>query len=319
MSRYARQIVLAQVGKGGQARLGAARVLIVGAGGLGAPVIQYLAGAGVGRLTIVDGDRVEETNLHRQPLYRTDQAGAPKAPAAAEAARALNPDVATEAVEGWLDAANAPALVAQADVVLDCADTFAVSLTLSDECRAQGKPLISASALGLSGYVGGYCAGAPSLRAVFPDLPDRAASCATAGVLGPVVGVVGALQAQMAVSLLLELAPSPLGRLVTFDADAWRFGGFSFLGAPEPEERAAPAFTALCALGPDDLVVDLRTEAATPVTPGALRMALADVTAFVPPEGRRVVFACRTGLRAHHAGVALGKRWDGRIALLATP
>lgn len=319
MTRYARQIVLAQVGEGGQARLGAARVLIVGAGGLGAPVIQYLAGAGVGRLTIVDGDRVEETNLHRQPLYRTDQAGAPKAQAAAAAAHALNPDVATEAVEGWLDAANAPALVAESDVVLDCADTFAASLTLSDECRAQARPLISASVLGLSGYVGGFCAGAPSLRAVFPDLPDRAASCATAGVLGPVVGVIGALQAQMARSLLLGLEPGPLGRLVTFDAATWRFGGFSFQDAPEPEARAAPVFTALRALGPDDLVVDLRTEAATPVTPGALRMALADLGSFAPPDGRRVVFACRTGLRAHHAGVALGRRWAGPIALLATP
>jgi molybdopterin/thiamine biosynthesis adenylyltransferase len=290
MTRYARQIVLPQVGEAGQ-----------------------------GRLTIVDGDRVEETNLHRQPLYRSDQAGAPKAQAAAAAARALNPEVTSVALACWLDGANAAGLVAQADVVLDCADTFAVSLTLSDECRVQGKPLVSASALGLSGYVGGFCAGAPSLRAVFPDLPDRAASCATAGVLGPVVGVVGSIQAQMALALLLGLAPSPLGRLVTLDAGAWRFGGFSFAGAAEPDARSAPGFTGLSALGPDDLVVDLRTECLEPVCPDAIQLALSEIDGFMPPADRRVIFACRTGLRAHHAGVALAKRWDGRIALLATP
>ncbi len=319
MSRYARQIVLPQVGEAGQARLRSASVLVVGAGGLGAPVIQYLAGAGVGALVIVDGDRVEETNLHRQPLFRTDQAGLPKAQAAAAAARALNPDVDAQPAAVWLDAGNAPALVAAADVVLDCADTFAVSLTLSDECRAQAKPLISASALALSGYVGGYCAGAPSLRAVFPDLPDRAASCASAGVLGPVVGVIGALQAQMALSVLLGLAPSPLGRLVTFDASSWRFGGFGFAGALEPAAHLAPRFTAIADVRADDLVVDLRTESPTLATMGALRLAASDLGGFTPLGAKRVVFACRTGLRAHNAAVSLAQRWDGPIALLAIP
>ena len=196
MTRYARQIALPEVGPAGQDRLRAARVLVVGAGGLGVPVLHYLAGAGVGSITVVDGDRVEEANLHRQPLYRMDDLGRSKAEAAAQALRALNPDVVTQPQTRWLDPACAPDLVAEADVVLDCADTFAASLTLSDACRDADLPLISGSALGLTGYAGGFCGGAPSLRAVFPDLPQTAASCASAGVLGPVVAMIGAVQAQ---------------------------------------------------------------------------------------------------------------------------
>ena len=218
MSRYARQVVLPEVGAHGQARLAAAHALVVGAGGLGVPVIQYLAGAGVGRITVVDPDTVERKNLHRQTLYGERFIGSMKAAAATVALADLNPEVRVQPVFGWLDPANAPALVQDPDVVLDCADSFAASYTLSDACRDGGKPLVSASALGLSGYAGGFCGGAPSLRAVFPDLPARAATCATAGILGPDVGLLGCLQAQMALAILLGIAPSPLGQLVSFEA-----------------------------------------------------------------------------------------------------
>ena len=130
MSRYSRQTVLPEVGPQGLARLSRARALVVGAGGLGGPVLQYLAGAGVGQITLVDGDVVAEHNLHRQPLYRMDQVGRPKAQAAADALAALNPEAAIRPLVRMLDPANAPALVAAADVVRDCADTFAASLTL---------------------------------------------------------------------------------------------------------------------------------------------------------------------------------------------
>jgi molybdopterin/thiamine biosynthesis adenylyltransferase len=316
MSRYARQMILPEVGAEGQAQLGAAHVLVVGAGGLGVPVLQYLVGAGIGRITLVDGDRIALHNLHRQPLYRMDQAGHFKAEAAAEALTALNPDVTVAPVTTWLDPANAPALVAEAELVLDCADTFAASLTLSDVCMAAGKPLIAASALAMSGYVGGFCGGAPSLRALFPDLPERGATCDTAGVMGPVVAMIGALQAQMGLSALLGLIPSPLGQLVTFDAARWRFGGFRFDGAPEPA-RVIP-FIAPSQIIPGDLVIDLRTEAPAPFRADALH--LVPDPDFTPPPGTsRVVLACRTGLRAHHAGSALQTRWGGPIALLAVP
>ena len=318
MTRYARQMVLPELGPTGQARLAAARVLVVGAGGLGVPELQYLTGAGVGRITLVDGDRVETTNLHRQPLYRMDQVGRPKAEAATEALAALNPEVTVTPVVGWLDPANAPALVAECDIALDCADTFAASLTLSDACRDAGRPMITASALALSGYATGCCGTAPSLRAIFPDLPDRAASCATAGILGPVVGMIGALQAQMALAVLLGLDPSPLGRLISVDAACWRTGGFRFDGAPEP---AAPLpFIAPGQITPEDLVIDLRSEAPAPFAPGARHLAPEAMGGFDPPDDTtRIVLACRTGLRAHNSGQALRARWPGPIALLALP
>lgn len=211
MNRYARQMILPDIGAGGQARLAHAHVLVVGAGGLGVPVLQYLAGAGVGQITLMDGDMVAEHNLHRQPLYRMDQLGQSKAQAAACALDALNPDVRVTPRAEWLNPANAPTFVSAADVVLDCADTFAASLTLSDTCRDTGTPLITASALALAGYVAGCCATAPSFRAIFPDLPERGATCATAGVMGPVVGAIGALQAQMALSVLLGAFPIATG------------------------------------------------------------------------------------------------------------
>lgn len=314
MNRYARQIVLPQIGPEGQDRLGAAHLLVVGAGGLGVPALQYLAGAGVGRITLVDGDRIEATNLHRQPLYAMRQLGQPKAQAAAATLTAMNPEVTVTPLCDWLTPANAPALVAEADLVLDCADTFAVSLTLSDACMASGTPLIAGSALALSGYALGCGGGAPSLRAVFPDLPLRGATCATAGVMGPVVGMIGALQAQMALAVVLGLDPSPLGRLISFDAARWRMGGFGFATAPEP---ASPLpFIAECQIAPGDLLVDLRTEAA-PFRTDARHLPPDQIARLDPPDGARVVLACRTGLRAHNAGQALQSIWPGQIALLA--
>ena len=314
MTRYARQMILPQFGAAGQTRLARAHVLVVGAGGLGVPVLQYLAGAGVGHITLVDGDRVAESNLHRQPLYRMDQIGQPKVLAAAAALAALNPDVHVTPCADWLDPAKAPAWVRAADVVIDCADTFAASLTLSDACRDRATPLITASALGLAGYVAGCCGGAPSLRAVFPDLPERAATCATAGVMGPVVGAVGALQAQMALSVLLGQTPSPLGQLIRLDSASWRMAGFRFDTAPEP---AAPLpFIARSQIRPDDLLIDLRVEAA-PFCARARHIPPAALATLALPAAARVVLACSTGLRAHNAGQNLQPRWPGDIALLA--
>src|SRR6516165_5708739 len=165
-NRYARQEILPEVGADGQARLAAASVLVVGAGGLGCAVLQYLTAAGVGRLIIVDHDRVEESNLHRQPLYRMSDVGQPKVQAARGALAALNPATGIEALCERLSSLNAAPLVERASVVIDAADSFAVTYLLSDTCQRTGKPLVSASVLGLSGYVGVFCGGAPSYRAV---------------------------------------------------------------------------------------------------------------------------------------------------------
>lgn len=316
MTRYARQTILPEVGAAGQSRLAAAHVLVVGAGGLGAPALMYLAGAGVGRITVVDPDVVERGNLHRQPLYGETVLGRPKAEAAAIRLADLNPEVAVTPLVAALDPANAPGLVAATDVVLDCADSFAVSYTLSDVCLVAGRPLISASALGLGGYAGGFCGGAPSLRAVFPDLPEQAATCATAGVLGPVVGMFGALQAQMTLAVLLGLQPSPLGQVVT--QDAGRFSGFRFDGAPEPETRLA--FLAPSAIAPGDFVVDLRATDEGPLAaPGALRLPVEALgpDGPTPAPGQRAVLVCRSGLRSWRAAQRLERVWSGDIFLVA--
>lgn len=319
MNRYARQICLPEVGDAGQTAIQAADVLVVGVGGLGAPVLQYLVAAGVGRLTLVDGDSVALSNLHRQTLFREADVGKPKAAVAALTMRALNADCVIEAFESPLDPANAAALVAQSTLVLDCADSFAVSYILSDTCKALGVPLISASVLEFSGYVGGFCQTAPSLRAIFPDLPDRAKTCATAGVMGPVVGMIGAAQAQMALAYLIGQKPSPLGQLIRFDLQNFRSSGFRFDMAPDP----APDLTFIATLdiGPTDFVVDLRDtdEAARPVVAHAARLTVAQIADqhATPTVNQRAVFACRSGLRAWQAATHLRSYWDGDIKLIA--
>ncbi len=317
--RYSRQVVLPEVGAAGQARLGAASVLVIGAGGLGCAVLPYLAAAGVGRLLIVDHDRVEESNLHRQPLFRLSDLGREKALAARASLLALDPSLAVEARVERLTPANAGALVADADLVIDAADSFAATYVLSDECRCASKPLVSASVLGLSGYAGAFCAGAPSYRAVFPEMPRQAGSCSEAGVLGTAVATMGLLQAHMTLGLLLRIEPSPLGRLVTVDFKTLRFGGFSFERAPEPQTIIP--FISPGEVAGTDVVVDLRSLEEAPVSPiaGALRLQVDEIERAPQqiPAGPRVVLCCRTGMRAWRAARALQREGHSRLALVA--
>ncbi|KFE34217.1 HesA/MoeB/ThiF family protein [Thioclava atlantica] len=317
MSRYARQTCLPEIGTEGQARLAQARVLVIGAGGLGASVLPLLAGAGVGALRVIDPDRVEESNLHRQTLFRMGDLGRPKAEIAAESLRALNPDCEVSPGVFRLDPANARAELARVDLVIDAADSFAVTYALSDLCHARGLPLVSASVLGRSGYAGGFCGGAPSYRAVFPDLPPALQNCASAGVMGPAVASLGALQAQMALSVLLGHVPSPLGQLVSVDLATWRFSGFRFDGAPEP--GSGSAVIALREIRPEDVVIDLRgeAEAPAPAHPRALRLSPEAVAAFQPDPGQRAVFVCATGLRAWCAATVLAARGPYETAIVA--
>ncbi|MEM9573838.1 MAG: HesA/MoeB/ThiF family protein [Pseudomonadota bacterium] len=319
MNRFARQMCLPEVGDAGQAAIGAAHILVVGAGGLGAPVLQYLVGAGVGQITLVDDDDVALSNLHRQPLFREADIGKSKVSAAAEALKALNSDCTISIHATQLDPTNAASLVQESTLVIDCADSFAVSYILSDTCKAIGRPLISASVLGFSGYVGGFCGDAPSLRAVFPDLPDRAATCATAGVMGPAVGIIGAAQAQMALAYLISQKPSPLGQLISYDMQSFRSSGFRFDNAPDPAPDLT--FIAPSEISPTDYVIELRglEETETPVSANAKRLSVADFTAkkLEPNAGQRAVFACKSGLRAWQAGSHLRAYWAGKISLIA--
>ena len=318
--RYSRQLVLPEVGAQGQARLGAASVLVIGAGGLGCAVLQYLAAAGVGRTVIVDHDRVEESNLHRQPLFRMSEIGLPKASAARDSLRQLNPQIAFEAIVERLSPANVARLNGLADIVIDAADSLAATYILSDECQRVGKPLVSASVLGWSGYVGAFCGQAPSYRAVFPEMPRQAGSCSEAGVLGTAVGVVGTLQAHMTLALILGLEPSPLGQLITIDFRTLRFGGFSFERAPEPSD-AALAFISPEEVAGRDIVIDLRSLEEAPVSPiaHALRLGVEDLEhgeRHFPAEAR-VVLCCRSGVRAWRAARALQRQGHRNVALVA--
>ncbi|MEX0317714.1 MAG: ThiF family adenylyltransferase [Ruegeria sp.] len=317
MSRYARQMILPEVGVEGQALLSAARVLVVGAGGLAAPVLPLLAGAGVGHLTVMDSDTVDLSNLHRQTLFTEKDCGKPKAEIAAERCREINSGIVVTCTRRKLTPENAVQNVQNADLVLDCADSYAASYTLSDTCLAQGKPLISASVLGLGGYVGGFCGGAPSLRAVFPEAPDSGASCATAGVLGPVVSMIGAAQAQMALAVLLGLEPSPLGQIMQFDAHTFRSTTFRFDAAPEPE--TAFRFVAPTQLTGDDVIVELRgdTEAPDPIHPAAHRIAPDAVAAHLQEPTKRLALCCATGLRAWRTAERIQPDWPGEIVLVA--
>jgi molybdopterin/thiamine biosynthesis adenylyltransferase len=290
MSRYARQAILGEVGPAGQGKLAAASVLVVGAGGLGCPVLQYLVGAGVGRITVVDHDTVEVTNLHRQPLYRMSDIGRLKVEAARDALQGFNPEVRLDTVAERLTPQNVAPLVAGCDIVIDAADSFAVTYILSDACHAVAKPMVSASVIGLTGYAGAFCGGGPSYRAVFPEVSVDGGTCDTVGVLGTAVAVLGGLQAHLALHLLLGLEPSVLGRVVTFDARRLAFGGFGFAGSPEPD--AFVPFIAPDAVRKDDLVVDLRGLDEAPVSPfaGARRLVVDTVEELVAeqPAGRIV-------------------------------
>ncbi len=317
-TRYARQTVLPQVGAMGQQRLAAARVLVVGAGGLGCPALSYLAGAGVGRLIVVDHDVVEETNLHRQPLYGMDDLGKLKAEVARRRLLAFNPQIAIDAVGERLTPQNAGNLVAQVDLVLDTADSFAVTYMLSDVCQQMARPLVSASVIGMTGYAGAFCGAGPSYRAVFPDVSVDGGTCATVGVLGTAVAVLGGLQAHLALNLLLGLEPSVLGRVITFDAQRLAFGGFAFAGAPEPESFVP--FIAPAAVTPDDIVVDLRSLEEAPQSPftGAHRVEIEGIGRMsVPERERRIVLCCRSGQRSLMAADILRERGVTNLALVA--
>ena len=216
--------------------------------------------------------------------------------------------------------ANAAALVARAHVVVDAADSLAVTYILSDACQAAGTALVSASVLGLAGYVGVFCGRAPSYRAVFPEMPRTAGSCAEAGVLGTAVGVIGTLQAHLTLALLLELEPAVSGRLISVDFQSLHFGGFSFAGAAEP---AAPglAFIAPEEVAASDCVIDLRSLSEAPVSPfaGALRIEV-DALEQAPrdfPPGARIVVCCRSGIRAWRAARTLQAQGHVNVALVA--
>jgi adenylyltransferase/sulfurtransferase len=222
--RYARHIVLPEVGGMGQSRLIAAKVLVIGAGGLGAPALQYLAAAGIGTLGVIDDDTVDLSNLQRQIIHRTADIGVAKTESARRALNDINPEVAVRTHKERLTAANVERIVGDYDVVADGSDNFATRYLLNDTCYRLRKTLVSAAILRFDGQISTYKAwqgeNHPCLRCIFPAAPSEESvpSCAQAGVLGALAGTLGALQATEVVKEILGIGRSLSGRLVTYDA-----------------------------------------------------------------------------------------------------
>lgn len=226
ISRYSRHILLAEVGGVGQAKLRAARVLVIGAGGLGSPLALYLAAAGVGTIGLVDDDIVDLSNLQRQIAHTTDRVGQAKVHSAAAAARAINPAVAVDAHRVRLDASNALGLIAGYDLVCDGSDNFATRFLVSDACVLARRTLVSAAVLRFDGQLSTFKphAGGPCYRCLHPAPPPDGLipSCGEAGILGAVTGVMGSLQAAEVLKEIMGIGESLSGRLLIWDALATR-------------------------------------------------------------------------------------------------
>ena len=220
--RYSRHILLDEIGIEGQQRLLAAHALVIGAGGLGSPVVLYLGTAGVGRLTIVDHDTVDVTNLQRQIAHNLARVGKPKAESARDTIAAINPDVQVTPRVERADAVRLDALLQDADVVIDCSDNFATRHAVNAACVAHRKPLVSGAAIGFDGQVSVYDtrdAQAPCYACLFPvEATFEEVQCATMGVFAPLVGIVGSVQAAEALKLLAGVGSSLAGRLQMLDA-----------------------------------------------------------------------------------------------------
>ncbi|HEY4113719.1 MAG TPA: HesA/MoeB/ThiF family protein [Rhizomicrobium sp.] len=223
LERYARHIVLREVGGPGQARLNTARVLVIGAGGLGSPVILYLAAAGVGTIGIADFDTVSLSNLQRQIAHRTADVGRLKTDSAADTARAINPEVEVVAHPERITAANAMDLIARYDVVADGSDNFSTRFLINDACYFAGKTLVSAAVTEFDGQLATYKPRAgdyPCYRCLFPEPPPpgTAPSCSETGILGAAAGVMGTLQALEVMKEIIGIGESLAGRLVIYEA-----------------------------------------------------------------------------------------------------
>ncbi len=327
---YSRQQLLKEIGARGQAALAQARVLIVGLGGLGSPVLQYLAGAGVGCLGLVDGDVLDASNLHRQPIYRLSDVGQSKIDLARAAITALNPTVRIEPHAGRLNADNAMELIRRYDVVVDCSDNFRTKYLINDAAVLAQRPAVFASVYQYEGQLQVYKPepAHACLRCLWPDAvaDGVVGNCAEAGVLGPVPGTFGALQALLTLKILLQIPEQLGGQLLLLD-----FMNFSTLkiNAPRRAECRAPACAHIRDLAREDPgieialgslqaalergldVIDIRTaqEFAERPTP-ARHIPMSDLLANpgLLGEGRETLLVCASGKRSRAAAQELRKR-----------
>jgi molybdopterin/thiamine biosynthesis adenylyltransferase/rhodanese-related sulfurtransferase len=327
---YSRQLLLKEIGAKGQAALARARVLIVGLGGLGSPVIQYLAGAGVGCLGLVDADSLDASNLHRQPIYALSDVGRPKVDLARAAVAEINPSVQVETHGARLDAGNALELIRSYDIVVDCSDNFRTKYLINDAAVLAHKPAVFASVYQYEGQLQVYKPDPDHacLRCLWPDAvaDGVVGNCAEAGVLGPVAGTFGTLQAMLSLKILLQMGGQLEGELLLLD-----FMNFSSLKikAPRRVECRAPACAHIRELTREDPgiemvlgslsaaaergleVIDIRSVEEIAARPaGARHIPMANLLAN--PEllepAREVLLVCATGKRSLATARQLRKR-----------
>jgi molybdopterin/thiamine biosynthesis adenylyltransferase/rhodanese-related sulfurtransferase len=294
LRRYSRHLLIPEVGVEGQERLAAARVLCVGAGGLGSPVLQYLAAAGVGRIGIVDDDRVDESNLQRQTIFATGDIGELKARVAAARVQEINPLVAADAIPLRFDPSNARDLVRLYDVVVDCTDRFETRYLINDACGLENKPDVYGSIFRFDGQVSVFARDpGPCYRCLFPQAPPAGSvpTCAEGGVLGVLAGIVGTWQANEALKLILGIGEPLIGRLLLIDA----------LGAQirEIEIERDPA-CALCGDAPSihDVTVEVPEEepaGVEEIVPAELDEALTDAVLLDVREPHEAVLGVLDG------------------------
>jgi molybdopterin/thiamine biosynthesis adenylyltransferase/rhodanese-related sulfurtransferase len=327
---YSRQLLLKEIGAKGQAALARARVLIVGLGGLGSPVMQYLAGAGVGCLGLVDADALDASNLHRQPIYALRDVGGPKVDLARVAVAEINPSVRVETHAARFDADNALDLILSYDIVVDCSDNFRTKFLINDAAVLTHKPAVFASVYQYEGQLQVYKPdpGHACLRCLWPDAvaDGVVGNCAEAGVLGPVPGAFGSLQAMLCLKILLQMSGQLEGELLLLD-----FTNFTSLKlkAPRRAECLAPACAHVRELTREDAgiemvlgslaaaaehgleVIDIRTAEEVAARPaGARHIPMAELLAnpkLLEPA-RDALLVCATGKRSLAAARQLRRR-----------
>jgi molybdopterin/thiamine biosynthesis adenylyltransferase/rhodanese-related sulfurtransferase len=345
LRRYSRHLLIPEVGLAGQEKLAAARVLVVGAGGLGSPVLAYLAAAGVGRIGIVDDDAIDVTNLQRQILYATADVGKSKAATAADRLHALNPQIALDVLPVRLDASNAREIVKLYDVVVDGTDTFGSRYLINDACVLEGKPDVYGSIFRFDGQVSVFGApGGPCYRCLYPEPPppELVPNCAEGGVLGVLAGMIGTWQASEALKLVLGIGTPLIGRLMLVDALDARvrevrlardpacplcgdvptihdvsFDAFAAPSDPADVEIAATDLDALLARDPQARLLDVREphEAVLGAPDGTVSLPASELEARLhelDPTAHYVV-ACRVGVKSRWAARRLRDAGFGSV------
>ncbi len=234
--RYSRHILLPEIDMSGQERLAASRVLIIGLGGLGSPVAMYLAAAGIGHLALSDYDKVELSNLQRQIIHNNESIGQTKAASACSTLAALNPSVRTVAIDRCLEGPELSNEVKKADVVVDCCDNFSTRFAVNEACVRQNTPLVSGAAVRFEGQVTVFLPAretSPCYRCLYQDAEELAETCSENGVLAPLVGVIGSIQATETIKVLLDLGETLCGKLLLFDAKRMEWRTLAFRRDPK--------------------------------------------------------------------------------------